>query len=111
MSKKKNKSIGGWSFLIGFILALVLGFIGKIDVTWTWILVIIGLIVGFLNVNEKETTPFLMSGTVLVIVSVFGQGSLRAVPTLIDVLNALLLIFVPATIIVALRHVFGIAKH
>ncbi|NCN99094.1 hypothetical protein COU62_01810 [Candidatus Pacearchaeota archaeon CG10_big_fil_rev_8_21_14_0_10_35_219] len=111
MPKKKSKGIGGWSFLIGVILALILGFLGYIDQTWTWILVVIGLIVGFLNISEDETTPFLMSGAILVIVSAFGRGALSAVDQLVMVVDALLLIFVPATIVVALKHVFSMAKH
>lgn len=110
--KSAGRGLGGWAFLIGVLLAIVLVYIGKIDSTWTtWILVVIGLIVGFFNVAERETEPFLMSGAVLIIASAFGGPALSAVASLNSVLQALLLIFVPATVIVAIKHVFNMAKH
>ena len=76
MAKKKGNVIGGWAFLIGVVLALIigLGFTGTYQATATWILVIIGLVVGLLNIADEEASPFLMSATVLVIVSAVILG-------------------------------------
>ena len=113
--QKKGNLLGSWAFLIGVVLAVLLGLTGSISGTMLWILVIIGLIVGLLNVTEEETSPFLMSGIVLIIASAFGQDVLSAVPSgtlvLNNVLQALLVIFVPATIVVAIKNVFRIARH
>lgn len=109
-SKMGLSVIGSWAFLIGVILAIIFGFITMNAVVAT-ILVVIGLIVGILNVTEKESMPFLISGVVLIIASSLGQTeSLKLIPFLPSILNALLLIFVPATIIVAIKNVFGIAR-
>jgi len=108
---KARSTLGSWAFLIGVIIAVILGFLGSIDATIGWILVILGLIVGILNIAEKEVQNFLMAGTVLVIVSSFGASVLSVVPQLEGVLNAFLFMFVPATIIVALKHVFSLAKN
>ena len=108
---KARSTLGSWAFLIGVIIAVVLGFLGKIEPTIGWLLVIIGLIVGILNIAEKEVQNFLMAGTVLVIVSSLGADVLSVVPQLEGVLNAFLFMFVPATIIVALKHVFSLAKN
>lgn len=105
-----SRGLGGWAFLIGVILAVVLGFLGLLDSTWTWILVVIGLIVGFLNIAEQETDNFLIAGAVLIIASAFGGEAINAVPLLSNVLQALLLIFVPAVVIVAIKHTFNMAK-
>tara|TARA_Y100000310_G_C20672569_1_gene811128 strand:- start:1828 stop:2151 length:324 start_codon:yes stop_codon:yes gene_type:complete len=102
--------IGSWAFLIGIIVAIVLGIVWEVNTLTAIILVIVGLVVGFLNVTEKESQPFLMAGTVLVIVSALGQNVLTIVPILSKMLSNILIIFVPATIVVALRSVFGIAK-
>ena len=110
MAKSSGSMIGGWAFLIGVILAVILGLTGNIRDQMTLVLIIIGLIVGLLNVAATEATPFLMSGAVLVIVSSLGQNVVQSVALLNAVLQALLLIFVPATIIVAIRNVFSIAK-
>ncbi len=108
--KRGNNGLSGWAFLIGVILAVILGFMGLLNATWTWILVVIGLIVGFLNIADRETEPFMMAGIVLIIASAFGGTALTAVSQLNDVLQALLLIFVPAVVIVAIRHAFIMAR-
>jgi len=107
---KRSNRIGGWAFLIGVVLALLLGLLGSLNQTLVVVLVIAGLIVGLFNIADTETIPFLISGTVLVIVSSFGQDALGQVPILVNVLNAFLVLFVPATVIVALRNVFSLAR-
>jgi len=108
MAKKEN-TIGGWAFLLGFVLSILFGLIGLTD-TVAWILIVLGLIVGFLNISDKETNSFLMAGTVLVIVSSLGADAMLKLPVVSNVLNAVLMLFIPATIIVALKSVFYLAK-
>ncbi len=105
----KGNMLGSWAFLIGVVLAVILGALGQINPMIAWVLVAIGLVVGLLNVADEEATPFLMSGAVLIIASGLGQG-LVGIQLVDDILSALLLIFVPATIIVAIRNVFTIAR-
>ena len=106
------KSFGAWAFLIGVILAVILGLItqGNFSNMWVWILVLIGLVVGLLNVTDKEVTPFMMAGVVLVIVSSLGSAVMDSIPLLNGILMAMLLLFVPATIIVAIKSVFALAR-
>ena len=110
MAKKSGNIIGGWAFLIGVILALILGLMNLVGGTWATLLVLIGLVVGLFNIADEEASPFLMSGAVLIIASALGQNVLSSVTSLNNILNALLTIFVPATIIVAIRNVFSLAK-
>ncbi|VVB79826.1 Uncharacterised protein [uncultured archaeon] len=111
MAKSKVNVIGSWAFLVGVILAVVLGLIGNLAGNWLIALVIIGLIVGLLNVADSETMPFLMSGAVLIIASAFGGSVLADVQIISNVLSALLVIFVPATVIVAIKNVFVLAHN
>lgn len=110
MAKTKGNFIGGWAFLIGVILAIIIGLFGVTNNVLIYVLVVIGLIVGLLNVADEETTPFLMSGAVLIIASALGQSELGVISYLGGILRALLLIFVPATVIVAVKNVFSLAK-
>ncbi len=121
MVKAKENLIGAWAFLIGVILAVVVGLSQKYLANSTSnmpyvVLVILGVIVGFLNVGDKDSITFLLASLALVIVSGFGQSSLIYVSnipilgSLNAILSALLVMFVPATIIVALKTVFSIAK-
>jgi len=61
-SMNKGDLIGGWSFLIGLVLAVILGAMGRVDGSVSTILIVLGLIVGFLNVSDKETNQFLLAG-------------------------------------------------
>ena len=124
--KSKENSVGAWAFLIGVILAVVIGLsttLVSIPVLTSFspqvyaILVLLGLFVGFMNVAGKDSQTFLLAGTVLVIVSKFGMegvsGSLIGIgvgDAVSSVFGALLALFAPATIIVALKTVFSIAK-
>jgi len=70
-----------------------------------------------MNVGGRESQNFLIAGTILVIVSRFGmdsvQGSLIGIGVggiVSSIFGALLALFVPATIIVALKTVFNIAN-
>ena len=111
MRKSSGSALGGWAFLIGVILAAVFGIMGNLTRTMDLILVLIGLIVGFLNISDKEVEAFLMSGAVLIIVSAIGGDALSVIPAAERILSALMVIFVPAVIIVAVMHVFSMAKN
>lgn len=102
--------IGKWAFIIGVLLAVILGFLGNVTSTVAIILVIIGLIVGLLNITSKEATSFLWAGIALLIATFWGQQVMAVVPALANVLEAIMILVVPAVIIVALREVFAMAK-
>jgi len=117
MAKKIKNIIGAWAFLVGIILAIVSGFLlgsGKVDMTtnswFTMTLGIVGLIVGLVNVVEKEVNSFLYSGIILIITSFFGLSIMATIPFASEMLASLLIIFVPAVIVVAIRNVFNLAK-
>ncbi|GIU69370.1 MAG: hypothetical protein KatS3mg002_0606 [Candidatus Woesearchaeota archaeon] len=107
--------VGSWAFIIGVIVALILGIFEDVqkNAIATSILVVLGLIVGFLNVTGRETTPFLLASLSLVLVSEFGGNALAQVEyigsALGGTLTALLFFVVPATIIVALKAIYALA--
>ncbi|KHO55288.1 MAG: hypothetical protein QT10_C0003G0005 [archaeon GW2011_AR19] len=112
MAKTRGVDIvGKWAFLIGVILAVVLGLFDPVMGNWAIVLVVIGLIVGLLNVTDKEVTPFLMSGAVLIIASALGGSLMSDMPFVGAILDALLAVFVPATVIVAIKNVFSLARN
>lgn len=111
MAKNRGNLIGGWAFLIGVILAVIFGFMGPVTGNVLATLVIIGLIVGLLNIADQEATPFLMSGLVLIVASSLGGDVLSGAMYVADILNALLAIFVPATVVVAVRNVLSLARN
>ena len=116
MARNILSLIGGIAFLIGIIIAAVFAVMGYFIPEFTVtpsisvILVIIGIVVGLLNVTHKETNAFLVSGAVLILASSLGKNAVSVINTLSRFLDSLLLIFVPAVIIVAIRNVFEIAR-
>jgi xanthosine utilization system XapX-like protein len=128
MIRARENSIGAWVFLIGVVLAISIGILSGIffDVAQMKshssaiyaILVILGLIVGFsINAQGRDAQTFLITGAILVLISKFGMesvtGSLIGIGVgdiVASTFAALLTLFVPATIIVALKVVFGLAK-
>jgi hypothetical protein len=118
--RARENLIGAWAFLIGIILAILVGiFAGaKINQFILGILAVLGLVVGYF-VAEKDVQTFLLASVSLVIVSFAGiQGLVLSAAIvgidigrlLSSVLGALLVLFVPATIVVAIKTVFAIAQ-
>ena len=114
-TKSKSHLIGSWSFFIGLLLAVILGlgFAGKYQVPLLWTVFLLGVVVGLINITHDETAAFLTSGTVLVLLSFLGVqvGIFDAIaPVIGSVLRGILTLFVPATIIVALKATFALAE-
>lgn len=119
--KSKENLIGAWVFLIGVILAVITGLfqslLGLSTSTMLYgFLVVIGLLIGIMNAGDKDSITFLLATLSLVIVSGMGQSTLIFLSNLSPVLSklsailsSLLVMFIPATIIVALKVVFSIA--
>lgn len=106
MAKNTNKIVGSWAFLIGFILAVIFGIFGVSSPMWITAMVVIGFVIGLLNISNRDSTPLLVSGIAIIVASAFGQVVVGSVPYLGGILLASIAIYVPATIIVALRNVF-----
>ncbi len=114
-AKSMAHKVGSWSFLVGLILAVLLGLglTGVYQGTVLWAVFLVGIGVGLLNIKVTEVSKFLWSGTILVLVSFLGVqvGVFEGVaPVISNVLKGILSLFVPATIIVALRSVFVLAE-
>ena len=107
---------GSWAFLIGVVLAVIVGILAALEIislnnaVLASIIMALGVIIGLLNITRAETTSFLLAGISIIVA--IGLGSVIAVPVpqISSVLLALLLIVVPATIIVAVKSAMQLAK-
>jgi len=123
MVKSKENLMGAWAFLIGVVMAVALGLSQKFlafsptsSIPYA-ILVVLGIVIGFLNVGDKDSRTFLLASLSIVIVGGLGNSTLIFISNiapilgfLSEIMKALLVLFIPATIIVALKTVFSIAK-
>ena len=116
-----EKQIGDYSFIIGVIIAVVLGLAAPqlgTATAWLWsLLIVLGLVVGFLNVSGKETKEFLWVTVALVVVAFAGSAQITSWsnvqligPYLKGIFDSLLAFVVPASVIVALKEVWELAK-
>ncbi|MBI4045035.1 MAG: hypothetical protein HY392_04980 [Candidatus Diapherotrites archaeon] len=114
-----NQSIGGYAFLAGAILAVIAAVFGSVVAAWTpmiaLLLVILGLVVGFMNVTEKEVDRFLIAAIALLAAGTVNLGTIDLlIPPLGTIMQAVVryvAIFVaPAALVVALKSVMDIAR-
>jgi len=110
-----NEALGKWAFLIGLIVAVIAGLIqGVYTIPYlTLILVILGLIVGFLNIAEKNVTKFLIG--IIALMAVGGMTILAINISAINVyLNSILENFVifagAAGLVVAIKAIIETSK-
>ncbi|MBM3232687.1 hypothetical protein FJZ18_00780 [Candidatus Pacearchaeota archaeon] len=123
--KSRENIIGARAFLAGVIIAAAIGLLfgsglfgNSIDPLLTYILAILGITVGIF-VAEKDVQTFLLASVSLVLVCYVGVegnnliANIRGLPLnniFTSILNSLLTLFIPATIIVAIKTVFSISK-
>ncbi len=121
MVRSRENLMGAYAFSIGVILAVILGFFNKsleyADGLFYSVLILIGLIVGYVSVSDKNSSTFLLASLTIVIVGGVGTEPLLfvakqnvVVNLLRNILATLMVLFVPATIIAALKTVFASAR-
>ena len=118
--KSRENLVGAWAFFFGIILSIIIGLYAgeRTNPVILGILALLGVIVGFF-VSQKNVQTFLLASVSLVIVSFAGiQGLVLSAAVMginigkivASILGTLLVLFVPATIVVALKTVFSLAK-
>ncbi|MBM3303598.1 MAG: hypothetical protein FJY76_00745, partial [Candidatus Aenigmarchaeota archaeon] len=59
-----SQKVGGWAFILGVVIAILAGLASTFAAMYSGyvllVLVILGLIVGFLNIKDKEVVNFLI---------------------------------------------------
>lgn len=121
--RSKENFVSAWAFLIGIVLALVGGMLsalfGSLNPFLLGLLLVLGLVIGFIGVSPNDINKFMTSSVSLVIVSFAGSAGVRNIEFLnweignivSSTLGALLVLLVPATIVVAVRSLFSISQN
>lgn len=101
-----DEMIGRWLFIAGLILAVLAGLFLPNAAWATWVLAVIGLVVGFFNIAEEETMGFLIAALALN----FSASALQEVPFLgsylTDILGFVVAFVSGAMLVVALISLF-----
>lgn len=99
------EKIGSWSFIIGLVIAVVIGVLGTATSTTINILLILGAVVGLLNVTDREVLPLLIATVALIVAGSVNVG----LPGIITSIQKAVVVFVvPATLIASLKAIISI---
>lgn len=101
--------VGKWAFIIGLMIAVLAGF----GIGWAWfgwVLAVLGLIAGFLNVTADETQRFLLAAIALLM----SAAAINQIPYIghygTQILGNLSIFIAAAILVVALRSLFATIK-
>ncbi|MBA3047265.1 hypothetical protein KKC83_04560 [Patescibacteria group bacterium] len=109
MALKYNlTTIGRWALIGGIAFAVLAGF-AAIPYLLV-ILFVLGLIVGFLNVKEKESIPFLVAVITLLLIGVGGLQLGKLTLAVASILENFIAFIAAAGLVVAIKQVIVVAK-
>ena len=110
-----SSRLGEWAFVAGVLLAILLGLFPDLDSQGvSTLFVMLGVIVGLVNITKRETASFLLASIALLVV---GAGGIQEIPALggsfVQIFFNISSFIAPAVMIVALKTVFhaGIDHH
>lgn len=104
--------LGFAAFIIGLILAVVAGLLWPSNTTIITVLLILGIIIGILNITAKETMLFLVAVIALVVVgNVFVYFKVLSLGTILgNILSYIAILVSPAAIIAAIKALWAVGK-
>jgi len=118
-ARASDSNVGYYAFLLGILIAVVAGLVaaaGQLDAvasgTVGLVLIILGLVVGLLNLIEKDVTAFLLAVVALTAVGATA-GGLALIPyigtPLASIINYIAAFVTPAAVVVALKTIWDLA--
>jgi hypothetical protein len=101
--------VGKWAFIIGLVIAVIAGIF--FQAAWVvWVLAILGVIVGLLNVTETDTQSFLLAAIALIL-SATALNTIPLVGEFIKNILGYVAAFVAgAMVVVALKALYETAR-
>lgn len=109
-------NIGNGAFLVGVLGALILGVLAGLGIftagaTLTTVLIIAGVLIGFMNITDKEVMPVMIASLVLGI----GGAILLAVPFVGGIFEGIVTmfayVFIPVGIVLAIKTGLTKGRH
>ena len=108
------KFVGKWAFLIGLVIAVLASFLTGYATTIALTLFILGLVVGFLNISEKDSNKFLVANIALLTGGIASITAISIIGVVSSYLNTILGSFVAfvsaAALVVAIKAIFETGK-
>lgn len=111
--KMELHRIAHYAFFVGLLIAIVTGFFRDIigpEILVTT-LVILGFLVGLFNLTAKETMPFLVAATALMLAGIVNLGLIPGVGLYLrSILSNIVVFVVPGAIIMGMKTIWKLAS-
>jgi hypothetical protein len=104
--------VGFWAFILGLAIAVICGLVLPGNAIIVLILVLLGIIIGCLNVTAKETQALLLASIALIVVgNAFAPLTFLGIDKFIGGILAYITVLVaPAAVIAAIKTIWAIGK-
>ena len=102
-------AVGRWAFIVGMLIAVLVGLATDIPGAAA-IIFILGLLVGLLNVPEKESMPFLVAVIALLTLGVAGLEIGVLTPLVSNIITQFVAFVSAAALVVAVKQALTYAK-
>jgi hypothetical protein len=107
--------IGMAAFSVGLVMSIIYGVVSRNDASVILALVLLGVVVGLLNITRREMVLLLITAVALIVV---GKASFSALDDLVDGLGAslngivsyLAVFMAPAAVITAVRAIWAVGR-
>ena len=111
----KTKLIGKWAFVIGLVIAVLASFLTGYATYTALVLFLLGLVVGFLNISEKDSNKFLLAAIALLTGGIASMSAISLFGVVSTYVVAILGSFVAfvgaAALVVAIKAIFETGKN
>lgn len=105
-SMRRGLAVTGFiAFMLGLVIAILAGLLAPENPYIVMVLVLLGVLIGFLNITTKEILPLLLATIALVVVSdVFSPIKMLGIGSILDnMLRLLATLMAPAAVIAAVK--------
>jgi len=85
-----SEAIGKWAFIIGLVIAVLASFITSYATIVLLVLFILGLVIGFMNISDKDHIKFLVAAIALITLGVGSISALALLGIVSTYINAIL---------------------
>lgn len=112
-SKEQIHKLGHYAFFVGLVLVVAFAFVSDqvTNLTRTSILMILGLVVGLLNITRKESSKFLIASLVLIIAPSATAITIGTIdPVLTEMWTNVVIFVATSAIVVATKVIYELAE-
>ncbi|MBN1544657.1 hypothetical protein JW898_04295 [Candidatus Woesearchaeota archaeon] len=111
-----HHKVGHYAFVGGVLIAIIAGLLQTTSIFFAFSILLLGVVVGFLNISTKEVMPFLVAAVALLVA---GSADFQILNIMFNPLGTVLtslfsfikLFVAPAALVVSLKAIVNLARN